>query len=220
MSAPKLWVVAGPNGAGKTTLTRLHLTGHLPVVNPDDLAAELDILNRNSPLVQMRAGRLALLAREKLLASGHSFAIETTLSGNSEIELMQRARGQGYQVILAFVGVDDVGLLIARVKSRVDDGGHAVPLDAIERRYRRSMDNLGYALQMADRAWVFDNRGKRGRRTLLIREEGRLKYVSSSLPMWAKRAIPTALRRRDRVHRHKHGLKNFAADINAPELTR
>ena len=48
MSAPKLWAVAGPNGAGKTTLTRHHLTGHLPVVNPDDIAAEIDIVNRNT----------------------------------------------------------------------------------------------------------------------------------------------------------------------------
>lgn len=203
MSAPKLWVVAGPNGAGKTTLTRLHLTGHLPVVNPDDIAAQLDIENRNSAQVQMRAGRLALLARDKLLASGRSFAIETTLSGNSELDLMHRARLAGYQVILAFVGVDDVGLLIARVKSRVADGGHAVPLEAIERRYGRSMDNLGFALQLADRAWVFENKRKRGRRTLLIREADRLKYVSKSLPMWARRAIPTALRKRARLLKKK-----------------
>ncbi|AHG63862.1 zeta toxin family protein [Advenella mimigardefordensis] len=204
MSAPKLWVVAGPNGAGKTTLTRLHLTGHLPVVNPDDIAEQLDIHNRNTALVQMRAGRLALLARDKLLAGGRSFAIETTLSGNSELDLMYRARRAGYQVILAFVGVDDVGLLIARVKSRVADGGHAVPLEAIQRRYRRSMDNLGFALQIADRAWVFENKRKRGRRTLLIREADRLKYVSQSLPMWARQAIPTALRKRDWHHKKKN----------------
>lgn len=198
MSAPKLWVVAGPNGAGKTTLTRHHLTGHLPVVNPDDIAAEIDIVNRNTAHVQMRAGRLALLARNRLLDTGRSFAIETTLSGHSEIELMRRARQVSYKVILAFVGVDDVGLLMARVKSRIAEGGHAVSPEAIERRYQRSMDNLECALQIADRAWVFDNNRKRGRRTLLIREGDRLKYVSRSLPAWVLQAIPAVLRRRER----------------------
>ncbi|ETF02177.1 zeta toxin family protein [Advenella kashmirensis W13003] len=164
MSAPKLWVVAGPNGAGKTTLTRRHLTGHLPVVNPDDIAAEIDL-------------------------------------GHSEIELMRYARKRGFKVILVFVGVDDVGLLM--VKSRIAEGGHAVSPEAIERRYQRSMDNLECALQIADRAWVFDNNRKRGRRTLLIREGHRLKYVGKSLPAWALQAIPVELRRRERHIKHK-----------------
>lgn len=203
MSAPKLWVVAGPNGAGKTTLTRRHLTGHLPVVNPDDIAAEIDLAKRDTVHVQMRAGRLALLARNQLLDAGRSFAIETTLSGHSEIDLMRYARERGFKVILVFVGVDDVGLLMARVKSRIAEGGHAVPPEAIERRYQRSMDNLECVLQIADRAWVFDNNRKRGRRTLLIREGDRLKYVSKLLPAWALQAIPPELRRRERHIKYK-----------------
>lgn len=203
MSAPKLWVVAGPNGAGKTTLTRRHLTGHLPVVNPDDIAAEIDLAKRDTVHVQMRAGRLALLARNQLLDAGRSFAIETTLSGHSEIDLMRCARERGFKVILVFVGVDDVGLLMARVKSRIAEGGHAVSPEAIERRYQRSMGNLECALQIADRAWVFDNNRKRGRRTLLIREGHRLKYVGKSLPAWALQAIPAKLRRRERHIKYK-----------------
>ncbi|MEK9499123.1 hypothetical protein V2H77_22210 [Photorhabdus sp. P32] len=42
---PQLWVIAGPNGAGKSTLVRRHLTGKLPVVNPDDIARKFTLHN-------------------------------------------------------------------------------------------------------------------------------------------------------------------------------
>jgi predicted ABC-type ATPase len=43
MTRLDLWVFGGPNGAGKSTLARRLLAGKIPIVNPDDLAAEIDL---------------------------------------------------------------------------------------------------------------------------------------------------------------------------------
>src|SRR5262249_33294179 len=126
MNRLDVWVFAGPNGAGKSTLVRRALIGRIPVVNPDDLAAEIDLANRDTPVVQVAAGRKALAAREAHLEARRSFAIETTLTGRSELELMRRARDKGFRVNLVFIGLDDVALSATRVAQRVREGGHDV----------------------------------------------------------------------------------------------
>lgn len=54
---PQLWIVAGPNGSGKTSLTRKHLLGKLPIVNPDEIAAQLSGVGRSPLDMAMQAGR-------------------------------------------------------------------------------------------------------------------------------------------------------------------
>ncbi len=105
---PQLWVIAGPNGAGKSTLVRRHLTGKVPVVNPDDIARELS--PHNPSLKNAEAGRLAIKQRAVFLQECRSFAVETTLTGKGEIKLMELAVSAGYKVNFIFVGVHDVGL--------------------------------------------------------------------------------------------------------------
>lgn len=95
---PQLWIVAGPNGAGKTTLADEYLAGIVPVVSPDSIAA-------SQGLNPIQAGRAAILEQERLFAQRSSFAVDTTLSGKREIELMNRARNAGYKTNLIFMGI-------------------------------------------------------------------------------------------------------------------
>jgi predicted ABC-type ATPase len=98
---PQLWVFAGPKDAGKSKLVAKYLRSRLPIVNPDVIAvvmSEADDENLNI----LQAGKIALQLRADLLASGHSFAIETTLSGNSELKLMRDAKARGYKVNFVF----------------------------------------------------------------------------------------------------------------------
>ncbi len=69
-----------------------------------------------------------------------------------------------------------------------------MPTSDIMRRYPDSMANLAKALQIAERAWVIDNSGRR-RRLLLSLAHGRTAYLAADLPDWATRAIPDELRR-------------------------
>lgn len=190
---PELWVFGGPNGAGKSTLVDHYLGDRLPVVNPDNIARDLPRKDDGS-LAQGEAGRIATQQRADHLKDGRSFAIESTLSGKSELRLMRDAKEAGYSVNLVYVGIPNPQLSAARVQERVRQGGHDVPIADSDRRYPRSMANLPDAMRIADRSIVVDNSGDR-HRTVLIRENDRTRHLGGDLPRWAETAIPAELRR-------------------------
>lgn len=193
MIRPQIWVLAGPNGAGKSTIARRFFIGRIPFVNADDIARDLDPNDVNSISAHMRAGRIALELRDGYLNRSETFAMETTLTGKSELALMRRAREAGYKVNLIFVGIGNVAISAARVRTRVLLGGHDVPKEAILRRYGRSMAALADAVAIAHRSWVFDNSG--GQRRLLLRlERERVIKRAPILPAWAAEAVPQAFR--------------------------
>jgi len=188
---PQLWVFAGPNGPGKSTLVAKHLRSRLPIVNPDVIAAELGGGSLN--LAVLGAGKIALRQRAALLADGMPFAIETTLSGNSEIRVMRDAAAAGSKVNLVFVGVQSALVSQGRVTHRVRMGLHFVPPEDIVRRYPRSMENLSVAMRIAERTFVVDNTGE-GFRLLMIRRGGVTRTYGRKLPAWALDAVPPELR--------------------------
>jgi predicted ABC-type ATPase len=183
---PQLWVVAGPNGAGKTTLALTRLAERIPVVNPDMIASLLPRIV--GKLDEREAGARAIAWRNRLLADHEDFAVETTLAGHTPLKLMRDARAAGFKVTLVYIGLASATLSASRVLARVRRGGHAVPLQHIERRYPDTMSKLGTAIIISDRAYVFDNSGAR-RRLLLNRDSGRNKFVAAAMPAWAKAAL-------------------------------
>ncbi len=192
MHRPQLWVLAGPNGAGKSTLAEIHIRGRLPIVNPDVIAQSLP-RRTDGRLDEGTAGKRAILERAGHLEAGRSFAFETTLSGHSELRVMQDATAKGFKVNLVYVGIPDAGASAFRVEARVQAGGHDVPLDHIERRFERTMANLPAGMRAADRTYLFDNSGDRPR-LLLVRDYGQTRLVAKVLPAWAMAALPADLR--------------------------
>ena len=185
---PQVWIIAGPNGAGKSTLVAQLLAGRMPIINPDDIAAALP-RRPSGTLDELLAGREALRERERMLGSGHSFAIETTMSGNNPTRFMREASGRGYALTLVYVGIASAALSLQRVRDRVAAGGHDVPVEAVMRRYPDTMAKLATALGLVDRAYIVDNSG--ARRRLLIKTEGRrATSVAVDLPKWAVSAVP------------------------------
>jgi predicted ABC-type ATPase len=156
----------------------------MQVVNPDVIASHLEPAHRGEPAIMLRAGRVATSERRRLLASRMSFAIETTLTGHSELRIMAGARAGGYKITLVFVGVNDALTSLARVRERVARGGHDVPTPIILRRYGKSLENLLVAIGFADRCFIVDNRKDRHRLLVTI-DEGRIRYLSRNLPDWA-----------------------------------
>jgi len=70
---------------------------------------------------------------------------------------MQYAKSIGYRVELVFVTTFDHEINKARVRMRVEQGGHDIPPDRIEAGYARSMKQLADAVRIADEATVYDN---------------------------------------------------------------
>lgn len=191
---------AGPNGAGKSTLVQRYKVGsRIPMVNPDDIALALRGEHGiDQAAADGKAGRIAVTQRARLLSEGRSFGIETTLTGRSELQLMQAARNIGYKVNLVYFGLESAEDSNSRVMARVRRGGHDVPEQDIYRRFGRSLANLPAAIRLSDRVRVLDNSDER-RRLVLRLDNGRVRAVSRTMPEWAKHAIPRELRslRRD-----------------------
>lgn len=183
MTQPQLWVIAGPNGAGKSTLVSDRLQGRLPFVNPDDIARTIAPTDFDNPQTVLQAGRQAVKIRRAHLEAGRSFAIETTLTGRSALDLIDQAKGLGYKVNLVFIGLDDVSLSQARVAQRVLSGGHNVPDEDLTRRFSRSLENLQRASTLVDRLWVLDNSGER-RRLILSAVQNVARFMSNKVPAW------------------------------------
>jgi predicted ABC-type ATPase len=187
-------MIAGPNGAGKTTFFA-PFSHRLPVVNPDVIARRMAPEHQGEPSVMLKAGRQAIHDRNAHLAAGRSFAIETTLTGNGEIDLLRRARAAGYKVTLLYLGLDSAETSYSRVAQRVREGGHGVPAADIGRRYARSLHNLTLVLPLLHRLYVVDTVA-RNPRLLLIREDARIKYISPNPPDWSRPILDQAGERR------------------------
>jgi len=100
-------------------------------INADLIAAGLAPFTPETAAV--KAGRLMLQEIEECRRRGESFALETTLSGLSYLRQIRQWRDQGYRVSLYFLKLPDADTAIARVASRVRQGGHNIrrrPFDA------------------------------------------------------------------------------------------
>ncbi len=195
MSA-KLLILAGPNGSGKSTLYnyllfRYKRLRNIPFINPDLIA---ESFNENKQKY-IKAAKTAIRNRKNLLKEHKSFAIETTLSGNSEIDLIYNAFKKGYQIYIIYISLDDPFLNIQRVKARVSSGGHEVlPIDII-RRYKRSLKNMKKVVSFASAIYIFDNTSEKFKLISSYRAKGARgnKYLirNTYIPNWAKSILDT-----------------------------
>lgn len=208
MNVPQLWVVAGPNGAGKTTLVIQRLAARaiadeFEVINPDVIAQSLPLVDGR--LDERGAGEAPILRRNQLIEQLRSLAIETTVSGLGGLRFMRRAREAGCKNTLVYVSIDSAELSLARVRSRVADGGNDVATEALARRHPNSLAKLPRALALADRAYVLDNSDRR-RKLLMVGEDDGLRYLDTDLPQWFKDAVPIEMRRWNRrIHMTARG---------------
>jgi predicted ABC-type ATPase len=157
---PALYIIAGPNGAGKTTaayslLPEVFTT--VEFVNADEIAKGLSPLNPEG--VAFEAGRIMLRRLEHLINEQKSFAFETTLSGLAYLRFIRQAKEAGFEVIFFFVHLHSYRLAQSRVAFRVSRGGHNIPVEVIERRYYKGLQNFATYQQLADEWYVFDNSG-------------------------------------------------------------
>jgi predicted ABC-type ATPase len=159
MQHPNLYIIAGPNGAGKTTAAYNILKDvlHCPnFVNADEIARGLSPLAPDT--VPIQAGRIMLQRIDELLPRKVDFAIETTLSTRSYVQLVHRAQNLGYKVHLIFFCLENEEQAIARVAQRVSNGGHSIPEQDIRRRFTRGIYNLlNLYMPICDSVLVYNN---------------------------------------------------------------
>ena len=155
MSAvPSFVLVAGVNGCGKSTFAKRAEGSDLllgqSAINPDILSQQA---LAQSPKLNSVGGNLAGAERAekavwRAVAEGRSVAVETVLSTDKFIPVVEAARFRGFRTRLIFVALPTVEDALARIAARVQDGGHAVPEESVRRRWRAAHDNLIVFLEL------------------------------------------------------------------------
>ena len=155
---PNLYIIAGCNGAGKTTTSFTVLPEMLDCkefVNADEIARGLSPFQPET--VAFHAGRIMLQRIKELLRERKDFAFETTLATRSYATLIQEAIKVDYNIVLIYFWLESVELAKRRVLERVKKGGHNIPPETIERRYRRGLFNFFELYQPLAQRWMVYN---------------------------------------------------------------
>ena len=184
MNPPRLTIIAGANGCGKTTLTRWDRKtfASIPTLDPDAIEKTLQsTVVATSPIA---SARHVLNAAKQHVSRAETFAVETTLSGHTYLQMMVDARIRGFEIVLVYIGTENVEINLARIRNRVLAGGHDVPEADVRRRYQRSFKSLLIAIERADHTILFDNSTQEGYRLVAVLGTSGNKWFKPT-PRWA-----------------------------------
>ena len=201
-----IYVLAGTNGAGKSSIGgEMFRQKGTDYFNPDEAARRILAANANVPIT--RANEIAWNEGKRLLeraiAERLNFAFETSLGGKTITELLRKALSAGIEVRIWYVGLSNPELNIARVRSRVQKGGHDIPTEKIRERYDKSRLNLIRLLPNLTELRVYDNSREADPKTgvrpeplfLLHLNRGRIESCCdlTTVPEWAKPVLAAAM---------------------------
>ena len=160
---PTLCIVAGPNGSGKTSTTVQLLHNEWAenslYINPDEC-----------------------------LRKRQDFVFETVFSSDEKLAFVEEAKKAGFFIRIFFVCTNNPEINVRRITQRYLNGGHEVPISKIISRYYKSLLNIGKAISLVDRVYVYDNSIENQIPRLLFRTvNGTLfKQYVEEIPQWAQ----------------------------------
>jgi predicted ABC-type ATPase len=177
---PTFWIVAGPNGSGKSSLygnTDIEAFDQsVWIINPDLLTKRIQQVEK-LPLNESNFQAVVRIETwlEASIRSHQTVGVETVLSTDKYRRLVLLAKERDFAIRLIFVMLSSPDLNVQRVRLRVEKGGHDVPEASIRHRWSRSLAQLPWFLEQADKAAIFDNSGavpqligqKQGGKTLI-----------------------------------------------------
>jgi predicted ABC-type ATPase len=184
--SPRLLIIAGPNGSGKSSFSQSALIEQFGrtvwIIDPDLLARRIYTFER---LGKKNANLEAVKRIEawlKISVKAHqTVGVETVLSTPKYRKLVRAAKRHGFKIALFYVLLDSPGLHVARVRLRVEKGGHRVAKSKILARRVRSLAQLPWFVKAADEVWLYDNSGASPRLNG-VKKDGELVLDRKALP--------------------------------------
>ena len=187
MGNKNFYLFAGVNGVGKTTLFNA-MNGNVKKsfrINSDEIVREIG--KWDSETDQVKAAKIAIGLRNECMEKGNSFNEETTLTGKTILKLIDKVREKNYKLHLFYVGVGSPDISKERIKKRVADGGHHIPDEVVDKRYKESLKNFEKILKKFDNVVVYDNSMRF--RTLLRIIDKKVIKIADDLPEWMENTI-------------------------------
>ena len=110
------------------------------------------------------------------------------MSHPSKVAEIASANKKGYRTYLYFICTDNADINVNRVARRVEKGGHRVGDEKVKSRYLNTLNNLYPAIKLVNRAYLFDNSGKK---LSLLAEisEGSMQLKVNQFPNWFSKYI-------------------------------
>lgn len=154
---PKLNLIAGANGSGKSTFREIFLkNSNLIHIDTDAIAKKIN--PQNPRAVDILAGKQSIKLFNDYIKNKIDFSFETTLTGKTILEKIKLAKENNFYIKLFFILTDNVNLNKYRIINRVALGGHFISEIDIERRYKRSFENLSNVLKLSDESFIYLNK--------------------------------------------------------------
>lgn len=210
MENKSFYLFAGVNGVEKTTLFNA-MNGNVKKsfrINSDEIVREIG--KWDSETDQVKAAKIAVGLRNECMEKGNSFNEETTLTGKTILKLIDKVREKNYKLHLFYVGVGSPDISKERIKKRVADGGHHIPDEVVDKRYKESLKNFEKILKKFDNVVVYDNSVRF--RTLLRIIDKKVIKIADDLPEWMENTINNnykVLEVEDFAFVRKETFKNF-----------
>jgi CMP/dCMP kinase len=156
---PTFWMIAGPNGPGKSST---YSTAEIEtfdqsiwIINPDLFAARIRVAE-NLSLSNVQAVTRIEAWLEASINAHQTVGVETVLSTDKYRRLVVAAKQRKLEFCLIYVMLESPDLNVERVRLRARKGGHDVPE---AKQWARSLQQLPWFLEQADRAVIYDNYG-------------------------------------------------------------
>ena len=146
---PMLLCFAWPNGSGKSTITKFfEIAGEY--TNADDVVSSTGMENEE-------AAKFVDKKRYDSIEAKSDLTFETVLSSEYKMDILRKSKAEGYFIKCVFVLTADPELNVARVESRVMQGGHDVDREKVKTRFYKSLANIKELMSLCDILHVYDN---------------------------------------------------------------
>ena len=146
---PMLLCFAGPNGSGKSTITKFFENAG-EYTNADDVVSSTGMENEE-------AAKFVDKKRYDSIEAKSDLTFETVLSSKYKMDILRKSKAEGYFIKCVFVLTADPELNVARVESRVMQGGHDVDREKVKTRFYKSLANIKELMSLCDILHVYDN---------------------------------------------------------------
>lgn len=106
------------------------------------------------------------------------------------MDLLEKARTEGFDVKVVFIGTEHPDLNIARILSRVSRGGLFGPIAQVSGEFEQGLHDLPAVKTAVDELILFDDTAE-GRSPRVVAQfvNGEIAKVARSIPEWAQRSF-------------------------------